>query len=39
MSDCCLTPKEQFFRFYIMVRTSYIRGNSEGVRFVLNPHP
>jgi len=35
VSDCCLTPKEQFLS-YIMVRTYYIRWNDNEVSFVLD---
>jgi len=36
VSDCCLTPNEQFFS-YIMARTSYFQWNDD-VRFVLDQH-
>jgi hypothetical protein len=35
VSDCCLTPNEQFFS-YIMARTSYIQWHD--VHFVLDQH-
>jgi len=36
MSDCCLTPNEQFFS-YFMVRTSYF-WDDDKVHFVLDQH-
>ena len=36
VSDCCLTPNEQFFVSYIIVRTSYIQW--DDVHFVLDQH-
>jgi hypothetical protein len=39
VSDCCLTPKEQFFRYMnIIVRTSYIQWNDDDVCFVLDQY-
>jgi predicted alpha/beta hydrolase len=37
VSDCCLTPNEQFFS-YIIVRTSYIRWDDDDVHFALDQH-
>jgi len=35
VSDCYLTPNEQFFS-YIMVKTSYIRWDDDEVCFILD---
>jgi len=37
VSDCCLTPSEQYFS-HIMTRTSYIRWDDDDVLFVLDQH-
>ena len=37
VSDCCLMPNEQFFR-YFMERTSYIRWDDHDVCFVIDQH-
>jgi len=37
VSDCCLTPSQQFFS-YIMARTGYFQWDDDEVRFVLDQH-
>jgi len=37
VSDCCLTPTEQFFS-YIIKRTSYIRSDDNDVWFLIDQH-
>jgi hypothetical protein len=37
MTDCCLTPNQQFFS-HIIARTSYIRWDDDGECFVLDQH-
>ena len=37
VSDCCLTPIQQFFG-YIMARTSYFQWDDDEVPFVLDQH-
>ena len=37
MSDCCLTPNEQFFSD-IMAKTNYIRLDDNNVHFELDQH-
>jgi len=36
--DCCLMQKEQFFSYYIKVRTNNIPWDDDDVSFVLDKH-
>jgi len=38
VSDCSLTPNEQFFS-YIMARTSYISCDDIDIPFIQDQHP
>ena len=37
VSDCCLTPNEQYFN-YIIARTNYNQWDDDGICFVLEKH-